>query len=177
MVIELKRTSAENNSLKKEMIEIENGITSLLKERDNALLLVEQLTKEKTSLETHNVNTHKIVEESSQLVSSLKEQLKHTLNVSNVQSSRATKAENEVKGLKTKLLNLESNNFKLQKLLKDKTIEYIEKGLEWARKTLDDIFQPSKETKLQKKKKGGASQRRQWRRLQLIKQMKEMMIR
>ena len=58
MAIELERTSAENNSLKKERLEIENRITSLIRERDNALLLVEQLTKEETSLETHNLNTH-----------------------------------------------------------------------------------------------------------------------
>ena len=63
MAIELERTSTENNSLKKERLEIENRITRLLRERDDALLLVEQLTKKKTSHETHNVNTHQIVKD------------------------------------------------------------------------------------------------------------------
>ena len=91
----------------------------MLRERDDALLLVEQLTKEKTSLETLYVDTHQTVEESSRLVSSLKEQLKHTVNVSDVQSSRAAEAENEVNSLKKKLINLESNNLKLRQLLKE----------------------------------------------------------
>ena len=84
MTIDLERTSAENTSLKKERLQTKKGITSFLKERDDALLLVEQLTKEKASLETRYVDTYHIVEESSRLVSSLKEQLKHTINVSDV---------------------------------------------------------------------------------------------
>ena len=92
MAIELERTTAENNGLKKEMLEIEKRITGLLRERGDFLLLVERLKEEKTSLETHNVNNHQTVEESSQLVNSLKEQLKHTVNVSDVQSSKAAEA-------------------------------------------------------------------------------------
>ena len=142
MAINLERTLVENNSLKKERLQTEKRITSLLKERDDALLLVEQLTKEKASLETRYVDTHQTVEESSRLVSSLKEQLKHTVNVSDVQSSRDAKGENEVNGLKKQLINLESNNLRLQQLLKEMTIHYTEKGLKWAGNTLDDIFQP-----------------------------------
>ena len=52
MAIELERASMENNSLRKERLQMENKITSLLKERDNALLLIKQLTRVRTFLET-----------------------------------------------------------------------------------------------------------------------------
>ena len=143
---ELRMAAAENNSLKKEKLVSEKMLESLLRERDSALSLIEQLRMEKNSLETTGVNTGKNVEESSRMVNSFKEQLKHTMNVSDIQSSRAAKAENEVKELKKKIVKLESNNIKLQELLKEMTLDYAEKGLEWAGKTLDDIFQPSKKT-------------------------------
>lgn len=48
MAIELKRASVENNRLKKERLEMDDKITSLVKERYDALLLIEQLIWEKT---------------------------------------------------------------------------------------------------------------------------------
>lgn len=151
MAIELERMSAEKNIMKKQSIETEIRITSLIVERDDALLFVEQLTKEKNSLERQNMESNQAVEESSRMVSSLKEQLKHTMSVSDVQSSRATNAENEVKGLKKKLINLESNNLKLQQLLKEMTIDYTEKRLKLAQKSLDDIFEPPRKINSQQK--------------------------
>ena len=41
---------------------------------------------------------------------------------------------------------------KLQQLLKEMTIDFVEKGLEWAGKTLDDIFHPTKTTDSKQKK-------------------------
>lgn len=43
MTTKLKRRSVENNSIRKQRLEMENKITSLLKERDDRLLLIEQL--------------------------------------------------------------------------------------------------------------------------------------
>ena len=63
----------------------------------------------------------------------------------------------------------------MQKLLKEMTIDYTEKGLEWAGNTLDDIFQLSK--KPTHNKKGGESHRKQWTTLQLIKKLKEKFMR
>lgn len=52
MAIELEMASPENNSLRKERLQMENKIISLIKERDDALLLIEQLTRKRTFLKT-----------------------------------------------------------------------------------------------------------------------------
>lgn len=45
-----------------------------------------------------------------------------------------------MKSLNKTLVDLESKNLQLQQLLRDITLEYTKKGLQWTGKTLDDIF-------------------------------------
>ena len=103
-------------------MELERRVSSLTKQRDDAVSLTEKVTSEKAELETESKELKSKLENSSLAVSSLNEQLKQLRRLSEQNSSRAAHAKEELRTLKYKVAITEASNFDLENNLKEGTL-------------------------------------------------------